>query len=60
MGFCGAPSTLRLLMTPSTGFSGQATRVMSRVTSYSSVASVRGLKPGIACSASPQTATRPK
>ena len=47
-------------MTPTTGRSGQATRVMQRVTSYSSVDSARGLKRGSVSSRSPQTATRPK
>ena len=49
------------VMTPITGrCSSQPTRVTRRVTSYSSVDSVRGLKRGSVSSRSPQTATRPK
>ena len=47
-------------MTPTTGFSGHATRVTRRVTSYSSVDSVRGESWPSVCSLSPQTATTPK
>ena len=55
------PSTfLSEVMRPITGRSGQATRVMQRVTSYSRVDSVRGLKRASVSSRSPHTATRPK
>ena len=46
--------------TPTTGRSGQATRVMWRVISFSSVDSMRGSKPGMVCSCVPHVTTRPK